>query len=118
MSLEELPQNPEENENNIILSTNQTTTNETINQPTETDLLNDPETALESQYNNKEEKILRVNEKPKEKNTNNKMTSKPYLFYGNHYDNLHPKYIGKTRALFYRNNYPLIIIGPDCKFIL
>ena len=114
MSIEEIPQNPEEDENKISLSTEQNS-NEIINRPSETDFLNDPESALESQYNTKEEKILRVNEKS---NNNNKAISKPYLFYGNHFENLHPKYIGRTRALFYYNNYPLIIIGPDCKFII
>ena len=113
MSLDEIQDNSEENKNKITLST-APTINENLNQPSETDLLNDPESALESQYNTKEEKISRVNEKS---NNNNKITTKPYLFYGNHFENLHPKYIGKTRALFYYNNYPLIIIGPDCKFI-
>ena len=46
------------------------------------------------------------------------MEDKPYLFYGNHIQNLHPKYLGKTRAFFYHNDSPLIIIGPDCKFDL
>ena len=63
MSIEEIPQNPEEDENKISLSTEQN--NEIINKPSETDFLNDPESALESQYNTKEEKILRVNEKYK-----------------------------------------------------
>jgi hypothetical protein len=44
--------------------------------------------------------------------------NKSYLLYGNHIDNLHPKYLGRSRAFLYINNYPLIIIGPDCKFIM
>ena len=50
-------------------------------------------------------------------NSNNNKSTKSYLLYGNHIDNLHPKYLGRAKALFYINNYPLIIIGPDCKFI-
>ena len=50
-------------------------------------------------------------------NSNNNKSTKSYLLYGNHIDILHPKYLGRAKALFYINNYPLIIIGPDCKFI-
>ena len=39
-----------------------------------------------------------------------------YLLYGNRFDNLNPKYLGKTRAFLFIGDYPLIIIGPDCKF--
>ena len=50
-------------------------------------------------------------------NQNKTGGTKPYLLYGNHIDNLKPKYLGKTRAFLFINNYPLIILGPDCKFI-
>ena len=60
-----------------------------------------------------QETSLKVNES---KNPNRNLTVKNYLLYGNHIENLHPKYLGKARALFYINNYPLIIIGPDCKY--
>ena len=115
MSLDEIDQNSNNTENNITLSTSIDTNNvkENINLPTETDLLNDPESSIETTYNVEEEKISPVNIKEKQE-TNT--TTKPYLFYGNHITNLHPKYLGKTRALFYYNDYPLIIIGPDCKF--
>ena len=71
-----------------------------INSPSETDLLNDPEAAIETSYNIEKEKISQVN--IKESNGNNQ-TRNPYLLYGN------------QRALFYKGDYPLIIIGPDCK---
>lgn len=61
--------------------------------------------------NKEKETILKVNE-----NKNRNIRVKSYLLYGNHIDNLHPKYLGKSRAFLYINNYPLIIIGPDCKF--
>ena len=38
------------------------------------------------------------------------------LLYGNSINDLKPKYLGKARAFCYINNYPIIIIGPDCKF--
>ena len=118
MSLDEIDQNSnnsENNINNITLSTSIDTNNvkeNNINLPTETDLLNDPESSIEPAYNVEEEKISPVNIKEKQENNT---TTKPYLFYGNHITNLHPKYLGKTRALFYYNDSPLIIIGPDCK---
>ena len=112
MSLDEIDQNSSTTENTINLSTN-INNNENINSPTESDLLNDPESAIESTYNVEKEKISQVNIKePK----GNDITNKSYLFYGNHISNLHPKYLGRTRALFYHNDYPLIIIGPDCKY--
>ena len=112
MSLDEIDQNLNLNNNKVILSTS-TNNNDNKNIPTETDLLNDPESAIETTYNVEKEKISQVNIKePK----GNDITNKSYLFYGNHISNLHPKYLGRTRALFYHNDYPLIIIGPDCKY--
>lgn len=112
MSLDEIDKNSNPNESSITLSTS-VNSNDIQNQPTETDLLNDPESALETTYNVEKEKISQVNKK--ETNENN-IEYKPYLFYGNHYQNLHPKYLGKTRAFLYIKDSPLIIIGPDCKF--
>ena len=112
MSLDEIDQNSISNGSSITLSTS-ITNNDTANQATETDLLNDQESAIETSYNVEKEKISQVNIKePK----GNDITNKSYLFYGNHISNLHPKYLGRTRALFYHNDYPLIIIGPDCKY--
>ena len=100
--------------NNIALSTSldMNHINNNINAPTETDLLNDPESAIESTYNVQKEKITQVNIKESNQNSSQKNLN---LLYGNHISNLQPKYLGKTRALFYRNDEPLIIIGPDCK---
>ncbi len=68
---------------------------------------------LPTYIKNEEEIKLNV-----EKNSHNKTKgNKSYLLYGNHIDNLKPKYLGKSRAFFYINNYPLIIIGPDCKLL-
>ena len=50
------------------------------------------------------------------KNQNRILRNKSSLLYGNHIRNLNPKYLGKTRAFFYINKYPTIIIGPNCKF--
>ena len=70
--------------------------------------------------NNEQEKVLKKEEtklKPSSETLNNSnIGTKKYLLYGNHIDNLKPKYLGKARAFCYINNYPIIIIGPDCKF--
>ena len=115
MSLDEIDQNSNPNGSTITLSTSVNNNDNNANKPTETDLLNDPETALETTYKIEKESISQVNTK---KTQGFYMEDKPYLFYGNHIQNLHPKYLGKTRAFFYYNDSPLIIIGPDCKFVL
>ena len=38
--------------------------------------------------------------------------------YGNNIIIKNPKKIGKMRVLFYCNNYPLIVIGPECKYYI
>ena len=114
MSIDEIDQNSNSNGSSITLSTS-VTNNESVNQPTETDLLNDPETAIETTYNVEKEKISQVNRKVT--NEDNPQY-KSYLFYGNHYQNMEPKYLGRTRAFLYRDGYPKIIIGPDCKLII
>ena len=103
--------------NNITLSTSLdiNNINTSINAPTETDLLNDSESAIETTYNVQKEKISQINIKESNENSTKKNLN---LLYGNHISNLQPKYLGKTRALFYKNDYPLIIIGPDCKLYI
>ena len=64
-----------------------------------------------SRLNKEQETILKVDDI---KNKNIRLKS--FLIYGNHIDTLYPKYLGKSRAFLYINNYPFIIIGPDCKF--
>ena len=114
MSLDEIVQTSNSSENNnITLSTSMDTNDiNNINIPSETDLLNDLESPVDNTYNVEKEKISQVN--IKESNQNNQ-TRNPNLLYGNHISNLQPKYLGKTRALLYKGDYPLIIIGPDCK---
>ena len=118
MSLDEIDQNSNLNNNKVIISTS-TNNNDNKSIPTETDLLNDPESAIETTYNVETEKISQINQRQyDENNSEYNQENKPFLFYGNHYQNLHPKYLGKTIALFYYKDNPLIIIGPDCKLIL
>ena len=119
MSLDEIDQNSNPDGSTITLSTSVNNNDNNANQPTETDLLNDPETALETTYDVEKEKleeISLVNQRQYDEN-NIKYTEehKSFLFYGNNYHNLHPKHLGKTIALFYYKDIPLIIIGPDCK---
>ena len=61
----------------------------------------------------KQEITLKIKEE-----LNRKISRSNYLLYGNQINNLHPKYLGNSRALFYINNYPIITIGPDCKYHL
>ena len=50
-------------------------------------------------------------------NINNELIYKINNIYGNPFEELSPKYIGKSRAFFFDNNgNPRITIGPDCKF--
>jgi hypothetical protein len=107
MSYLDIEENSKEGDNNITLSSSiNTNTNSS-----EKNEIDDNEAAIE--YNREEETKLKPNS---EKLNNNNIGTKKYLLYGNHIDNLKPKYLGKARALCYINNYPIIIIGPDCKF--
>ena len=72
------------------------------------------EEKMKAKLKNEEEIALNVEKHNQDKTEG----SKPYLLYGNHIENLKPKYLGKARAFLFINNYPLIIIGPDCKFII
>ena len=49
-------------------------------------------------------------------NSNDDKNVKSQLLYGNHIDILNPEYLGKAKAFCYSNNYPWVIIGPDCKY--
>ena len=50
-------------------------------------------------------------------NINNELIYKINNIYGNPFEELSPKYIGKSRAFFFDSNgNPRITIGPDCKF--
>jgi len=51
-------------------------------------------------------------------NSNDDKNAKSQLLYGNPIDILNPKYLGRAKAFYYSNNYPWIIIGPDCKYFL
>ena len=76
-----------------------------------------------SQNQDKEElskSLLVTKERPKKNdknNINNELIYKINNIYGNLFEELSPKYIGKSRAfLFDSNGNPRITIGPDCKF--
>lgn len=107
MSYLDIEENSKKGDNNITLSSS-VNTNTNSSEKFEMD---DNEAAIE--YNREEETKLKPSS---EKLNNNSIGTKKYLLYGNHIDNLKPKYLGKARAFCYINNYPIIIIGPDCKF--
>lgn len=76
-----------------------------------------------SQNQDKEElskSLLAVKEQPAKNdknNINNELIYKINNIYGNPFEELSPKYIGKSRAFFFDSNgNPRITIGPDCKF--
>ena len=92
-------------DNDILLSTTIDTRKTTIdNENNIINLKSDNTLTYETEQ-------TKLNETKKSKNNNN--TFKSYLLYGNHIDNLKPSHLGKTKVLFYYNNYPLIILGPD-----
>lgn len=107
MSYLDIEENSKLGDNNITLSSSVNTNTDT----SEKFEVDDNEAAIE--YNREEETKLKPSS---EKLNNNNIGTKNYLLYGNHIDNLKPKYLGKARAFCYVNNYPIIIIGPDCKF--
>ena len=45
----------------------------------------------------------------------NSSTSSSDLIYGTSIEIKNPRNIGSMKAFFYINNYPIIVIGPDCK---
>ena len=106
MSLLNINQNSKKEENDSTLSSSLNSNTNISDNYT----INENDSSIE--YNREEETKLKVNIEHK----NDNKGIKKYLLYGNHIDNLKPKYIGKTRAFCYINNYPLIIIGPDCKY--
>ena len=76
-----------------------------------------------SQNQDKEElskSLLVIKEQPAKNDKNNiknELIYKINNIYGNPFEELFPKYIGKSRAFFFDNNgNPRITIGPDCKF--
>ena len=97
IEIEQIPR-AEDNDTASTSSLDNTTENTKINENNET-----------IDYN-REEEIRIKNIKNPSKENNSK-----YLLYGNDIKIMNPKYLGRTRAFFYHNNYPLIIIGPDCK---
>ena len=51
-------------------------------------------------------------------NFNNNIDKILDSLYGNPYEIKHPKKIGNLRILFYAKDFPLIVIGPECKYLL
>ncbi len=86
---------------------NDTASTSSLDNTTENAKINENNEPID--YNREEEiRIKTIDNQSKE--SNNK-----YLLYGNDIKIMNPKYLGRTRAFFYHNNYPWIIIGPDCK---
>ena len=90
------------------------------NQSTDLEIIESKDNS--SQNHDKEElsKVLLVTKEHQEDNSknnkNNELIYKIGNIYGNSFENLTPKYIGKSRAFFFDNNgNPRITIGPDCK---
>ena len=87
------------------------------NQSTDLEIIESKDNS--SQNYDKEElsKVLLVTkEHQEENNKKNELIYKIGNIYGNSFEDLTPKYIGKSRAFFFDNNgNPRITIGPDCK---
>ena len=94
------------------------TISDNINQRNDLEIL---EITDVSENNKNEEglskKLINQNPKSNEKNSDNKSNDQiSDLIYGNPYNELKPKYIGKCLALYFdKNGNPRITIGPDCK---
>ena len=68
--------------------------------------------------NDLSQNLIVSNETKNEVNDKNEIKYKLNNLYGNPYEELNPKYIGKSLALFFdKYGNPRITIGPDCKYI-
>jgi hypothetical protein len=101
------------NDDTVTLKTNE---NNDLSTSYDTDLNSEEKYKIKGddlprKLQNEQEISLKINNK-----NDNKIKRKNHFLYGNHIDNLYPKYLGRSRAFLYIKNYPLIIIGPDCKY--
>ena len=91
-----------------------------INNETQSNEIEIIETKDNSDSNQKQEELSQTlivsNQEQKEKSDINKTIHSINTLYGNPYNELRPKSLGKCIALFYdKENNPKITIGPDCK---
>lgn len=72
----------------------------------------------EIKSNNLKESLLFKDFEKHEENLQNKTKKINNTLYGNNITIKNPKKIGEMKVLFYFRDYPLIVIGPECKFII
>lgn len=63
-----------------------------------------------------QETILSQMKKPIIKEEENPFSEE--MVFGSSINEPQPKFLGNTRVFWYYNNKPLIVIGPDCKFLI
>ena len=91
------------------------------NRSTDLEIIETKDNSPQNQDKEELSKSLIVTKEQSEKNDKNNISNaliyKINNIYGNPFEELSPKYIGKSRALFFDSNgNPRITIGPDCKF--
>ena len=68
--------------------------------------------------NDLKESLLEEDIEKQRENIQKKRNKINTTIYGNNIGIKFPKQIGKMRVLFYYREYPLIVIGPECKQII
>ena len=94
--------------------------NDNNNQSNDLEIIDTKEKSIEKGENEDLSQNLIVSNKTQNDiNDKNGIKYKIGNLYGNPYEELNPKYIGKSRAYFFdKYGNPRITIGPDCKHII
>lgn len=94
--------------------------NDNNNQSNDLEIIETKEKPIKTgEKNDLSQNLIVSNETKNEVNDKNEIKYKLNNLYGNPYEDLNPKYIGKSLALFFdKYGNPRITIGPDCKYIL
>ena len=96
----------------IVANKNQNISSEIDLVSSEQRVVNNLDTSLTIDNNNKSQSVFNNNFN---KTSDNSTDKKSDLIYGVPYENKYPKKIGNLRVCLYIKNIPIIVIGPDCK---
>jgi len=94
--------------------------NDNINQSNDLEIIETKEKPIKKEEKEElSQNLIVSNESQNGENNKNSLKYKIGNLYGNPYEELNPKYIGKSRAYFFdKYGNPRITIGPDCKHII
>ena len=78
------------------------------------DISNEPNTVNEYTHPGSNRNILTTSKKNKSNDYDSKTINENHTLFGNNISIMKPNKLGKTIALLYIKDFPLITIGPDC----